>query len=245
MTASQVIDTCKLVPTREQVVKNDTAKNPNWKPISHSNFVEAMHEALDYHELQVVDSAFALNKTGHLLVGGFKIEGKDLPHLPGDNLSWEMLVRHANDQSHGLQVNDSLNDLVCTNGVMTGELIASHKHSGNFDVRQWAREDVITEFLAKCGRQLEFSDKLRHMECNDARAAKCILEAGLRGIVPLARTVDIYREWKEPVFSTDDYPLNTAYKLYSDFTHVSQKCAPHRQVSINEKAGPLVMEFCS
>ena len=246
MTAEQVIDTCTMVPPREQVVKNDTAVNPSWKPISHGSFVQAMHEALEAHELNVIDSSFALNKSGHLLVGGFQVTGDMLPKMPGGvDGNYELLLRHANDMSRGVQVNAGINLMVCTNGCIGGETLAVRKHTSNFDVGSWARDVAIAEFIGDCSNQVEFLDRLRAMDCSDSNAARCILEAGSRGILPLARTVDVWNEWKNPVFSTEDFPLHTAYKLYGDMTHVSQKCSPQRQLQIIQEASPLVMEFCA
>ena len=244
MSYEQVIDTCVQVPVREDIVKIETAKTVQWKPISHSNFVEALYNGITHHGLKITDSAFALNKTEQLLVGGFSVEGPQLPALPnGINAKYDLLCRHANDMSHGIQINAGLELMVCTNGVMRGDVIARHKHTSQFDVDVWARDIALLDFLQDCRKQVGFVDTLLDLSCSDAQAAQCILEAGREGVLPLARRVDVWEEWKNPVFSTQDFPLNTAYKLYGDFSHVSQKCSPHRQLHINEKAGSIITRF--
>lgn len=248
MTADQVIDTCIGTPKREDLFKNrkDTAVNPVWQPISHSKFVEAMHNAFEAHDISVLDSSFALNKTGHLLVGGFQVKGAMLPHLPQDvDGVYEVFCRHANDMSRGIQLSAGVQLMVCTNGCMSGEVIASRKHTSGFDVYDWAKDQAIGSFVEDCAKQVDFIHQLRDVECSDQTAAECILEAGRRGILPKAQTVDVYEEWKNPVFSTEDFPLNSAWKLYGDMTHVAQKCSPARQLQVVQESSPLVMEFCT
>lgn len=245
MSYEQVIDTCVQVPTRDQIVKNDTAVNAIWKPISHSSFVSSLSGALESRGLKVLDSSFALNKSGHLLVGGLRLTGDVLPAIPGNiSAEYEMFLRHANDMSRGIQVNAGLNMMACTNGVMTGEVIARHKHTNNFDVNVWARDIALPEFIQDCMKQTRNIEELRNIECSDDQAARCILEAGCRQVIPKARGFDIWEEWKNPVFSADDFEPGTAWKLMSDFTHVAQKCQPARQLQIVQAASPLVREFC-
>lgn len=245
MSAEQVVAECTSVPNRADIVKNDTAVNPKWKPISHGAFVETMHGAIEHHGLAIIDSSFALNKTGHLIVGGFQVKGDILPPMPGGiDGTYELFVRHANDMSRGVQVNAGVQLMVCTNGCLTGEVLAKHKHTSAFDVKTWAYDTVIKEFVADCLNQTKELDNLRAVDCSDELAAKTILEAGSRGIIPMARTVDIWNEWKEPVFNAEDFPLNTAFKLMGDLTHVAQKCSPARQHTILQASMPLVKEFC-
>jgi len=240
----QVIDTCTSVPTREEIIKNDTAERSFWKPISHGNFVEALAGGINHHGLKIVDSSFALNKTGHLLVGGFKVAGPMLPGLPtGIDGEYELFVRHSNNMSHGLQINAGVQLMVCTNGCMSGEIIAKHKHTSGFDVTEWARDVALTEFLQDCYKQVQHIERLREMHVDDGNAAKCILEAASREIIPLARAADIWEEWKNPIFGEQAFPKGSAWKLYGDFTHVAQKCSAHRQHQIVREASELVQEF--
>ena len=41
--------------------------------------------------MTIQDSAFALNKSGHLLVGGFQVTGDMLPAMPSPRLLTEIL----------------------------------------------------------------------------------------------------------------------------------------------------------
>jgi hypothetical protein len=245
MSYDQVIDTCVGVPKREDIVKNDKVQNKIWKPISHGAFVEALTNGIEHHGLQIVESSFALNKTGHLLVGGFQVTGESLPLLPGGiNAEYELFVRHANDMSLGLQINAGVNLMVCTNGCMSGETIARHKHTKCFDINEWARDTALTEFITDCKNQADHIENLRSRYISDGNAYHCILESAKRGIIPLARAVDIYSEWKEPVFSKEHFEPGTAWKLYGDFTHVAQKCSAQRQLQIVKEASGIVEEFC-
>lgn len=244
MCFEEVIDRCTNVPTREEVVKNDTAARSVWKPISHSDFTGAMARGIEHCGLQITDSAFALNKTGHLLVGGFKVKGEMLPIMPGGvDGEFELFARHSNNMSHSLQINAGVNLMVCTNGCMTGEMLARHKHTNQFDVEAWARDVALAEFIGDCYNQTKNIQELQHMGLSDGAAAQCILEATSREILPLARAKDVWEEWKNPVFSAEDFEPGTAWKLYGDITHVAQKCSPQRQLHVVQQASPLVREF--
>jgi hypothetical protein len=222
MSYEQVIDTCVGVPKREDIVKKDVAQNHIWKPISHGSFVESLTNGINHHGLEIVDST-----------------------LPGGiNARYELFVRHANDMSRGLQINAGVNLMVCTNGCMSGDIIARHKHTKNFDIDIWSRDIALTEFITDCKNQADHIENLRSRGISDGNAAKCILEAATRGIIPLARTADIWSEWKEPVFSEQDFEPGTAWKLYGDFTHVAQKCSPQRQLQVVQQASSIVEEFC-
>jgi hypothetical protein len=250
MTAQQVIDTCKETPKREDIVKNDTAKNSYWQPVSHSNFVDAMYQAFEKHDIEVIDSSFALNKKrggedGHLLVGGFKVKGAMLPKLPNDiDGVYEVLCRHANDMSRRIQLNAGVELMVCTNGCMSGEQIATRKHTNGFDIYEWANDQAIGGFVESCNKQVQFIESLRETECSDKQADAAIVRALREGWMPAARVRDVAREWENPVFDTKDFPLNTAYKLYGDFTHVAQECNADTQLRIVEESSKLVQEIC-
>jgi hypothetical protein len=241
MVADQVIDTCTTVPLRCEIVGNDTALNHVWKPISHGSAVEAMMTAFEKHGVSVVDSAFALNRTGHMIVGGFQVVGDCLPMMPANvDGVYECFFRHANDMSMSLQLNAGLSLFICTNGIMTGERIGCHKHTSGFDMDSWALDAAVPNFITACGGLDDTVADLKETPVSDADAHRLILEAGDQGILPLARTVDVYREWHEPTFAKSDFEPGTAWKLYNDFTFVSQKCSPQRQHQIIEQVYSLI-----
>jgi hypothetical protein len=250
MTAEEVIDTKTDVPVRAEIVKEDTATNHIWKPISHSRFVDAMYRAFEAHDIKVLDSAFALNKKrdgkdGHLLVGGFQVQGDMLPGLPNDVSGvYEVFCRHANDMSMGIQLRAGVNLMVCTNGCMTGELIASRKHTKGFDIYEWANDTAIGDFVEDCQNQVDNINKLREVECSDAQANEIFMTALREGWMPAARVRDAAREWVEPIYNTDDFPLHTAWKVYGDLTHAATQCQADTQLTIVEKSAKLVNEIC-
>jgi len=247
MTFDQVMNTkaCITVPSREDVVKNDTAKNHQWKPIAHAEFVGTIHDAILETGLEIVDASFALNGNEHLLVGGFKVKGDMLPAMPGGvDAQYELFLRHANDMSAKAKINAGTELMVCTNGCMSGQELAGHKHTALFDVRTWATEVAMKAFIEDCANQVKFIEDMRATDCSDDMARYIIMEADAAGIIPAARMRDIYDEWKNPVFSYDDFPKNTAFKLYGDFTHVAQKCQAPRHIDIVSKASQFIMENC-
>jgi len=243
MTAEAVIDTCTETPTREEIFgsREDKATNNYWKPISHGSAVYTMMGALEKNDLTVVDSSFALSKSGHMIVGGFQVQGECLPAMPENTDGiHELFFRHANDMSISMQLNAGMSLFVCTNGMMTGERIASRKHTANFHMEEWAEAEAVPNFIQACFGLDDKVQSLQEMPMSNAKAHNLILEAGDKGIIPLARCVDVYREWQNPTFSRADFKEYTGWKLYNNFTHIAQKCSPARQHQIVEQAYELV-----
>lgn len=248
MSFEEIIDKCTTIPRRKDVIKNDVALNHIWRPRPIAQRVETAATALERHGFRIIDSAFALNKTGHKYVGAFKLEGPMLDNLPGVvDGSWEYLMRGSNDTSTAEGRLSAQEVAACTNGLSNGELIAKHKNTKGLDYMGW--EDMcVSSFIEACIRLNEFTNTLMNIGVGDDLASKIILEAtrerpGIGRILPKAQGADVWEEWTNPIFSAEDFPPGTAYKLYSDFTHVSQKCSPHRQMQINTGVGDLILEM--
>jgi len=193
--------------------------------------VDTVMQAFDKHEIKVVDSAFALNKTGHRIVGGFEVVGDCLPTTNVDG-NFQLFTGGGNDFSKSQEFNGGMNLFACTNGMMTGDQLAKHRHTAKLEFETWSVDEVVPSFIDKC-TDINYSvDKMREYELSDAEAYRLILESADSRIMPYARAIDVYREWQNPTFADDDFQKNTMWKLYNDFTYVAQKCKPERQHQI-------------
>lgn len=244
LTLEQVLETRTTVPTREQIVKNDVAKSHYWRPVSDAQLLTAIIDVIENSGLQIVKSSFAVNKTGHHLVGAIMLKdttGEILPVLPGNVEGMHgILIDHANDMSRKLRLLHEIEARICTNGCTSGKDLMGHKHTSGFDVFSWTRENLIPNLVNAAN---DFGGKikaLQDMEISDQQAEHICVEAGMRELLPKARVFDVIQEWREPVFDRDVFVPGTAWKLYNDFTHVAKLCSPHRQLEVCEGALELI-----
>lgn len=242
MKLDELVDRCTKIHTREEILgEKDTATNHIYQGFSHGSFGSAIHKACEARGLKITDSLFALNQDSYdapLMVGALEIQGPEVPNSKAGKT--QMLLRHQ-PFVHAPQVKNSVEVFGCCNGCTTGELLAKHKHTKGLDLEAWAMDEVVGAWLADCQRQLDYIESLKSVECSDDDARHIFFEAMDTGLMPCARAKDAYQEWVNPVFPEDLFPRNTAWKAYSDMTHVAQKCSnADRHVRIVEDGGRLV-----
>jgi len=244
LTLEQVLETRTTVPTRDQIVKNDEAARPTWRPVSDADLLRAVLDVMEKNGLTLVKSSFAVNKTGHHMVGALLYKdttGLVLPAMPGQVEGLHgLIIDHANDMSRKLRILHEIELFICTNGCTSGQDLMGHKHTSGFDVFSWTSENLIPNLVNAAN---DFGGKiqaLQNMEISNEQAEHICVEAGMRELLPKARVFDVIQEWREPVFDKDVFVPGTAWKLYNDFTHVAKLCSPHRQLEVCEGALELI-----
>lgn len=242
MKIDELVDKCTKIHTRQEILgERDTATNHVYQGFSHGDFGRAIFQACEDRGLKVTDSLFALNQDSYdapLMVGALEISGPGIPN--SKNGKSQMLLRHQ-PFVHAPQVKNALEVFGCTNGCTNGMLLAKHKHTKGLDLYSWAKDEVIGNWLEDCQRQIDYIDHLKGIEVSDDAARHIFFEAITTGLMPSARAQDAYDEWMHPVFPEDLFPHNTAWKAYSDMTHVAQKCSnADRHMRIVEDGGRLV-----
>jgi hypothetical protein len=106
------------------------ASTATWKPIKHSDLVDALHAALAQRHVQVRREQYALQHQGARLFGTL-----DLAWQETDEYTAALGLRTANDQSMALQLAVGLNVLVCDHLAFAGDLIAlKRKHTAGLDL---------------------------------------------------------------------------------------------------------------
>jgi hypothetical protein len=101
-----------------------------WKPIKHSDLVDALHAELARRALQVRHEQYAVQHQGSMLFGTLELAWG----ATGDYTA-ALGLRTANDKSMALQLAVGLKIFVCDNLAFAGDLIAlKRKHTARLDL---------------------------------------------------------------------------------------------------------------
>jgi hypothetical protein len=129
--ASQIV-------SREALVQYAAPKpTRTWRPVSHTQFVDGIHENLYSMGLPVRREQYAIGKSGLALFGLIDLE----PYVTATR-GMSLGFRHSNDKHMSISLVGGCNVFVCDNLALSGEKIAVRKHTGLLDLAKLLREGL-------------------------------------------------------------------------------------------------------
>ncbi len=153
---------------------------PTWKPIGHSELIEALQQELAKRSLVVREEAYAIQRQGALLFGVLDLRWRET-----DEFAAAIGLRTANDKSLSIQMAVGFRVFVCDNLAFSGDLIAlKRKHT--------ARLDLASEMVKALDRyqegiiRLEAGiGRLKGTPVSDTRAKEILFDVFEKGILPV------------------------------------------------------------
>src|SRR5713101_3916172 len=167
----------QLVTRSELMTIPPPPGTPTWKPIAHTDLIQAIDRQLAVRGIEIRREQFAIQRQGARLFAVL-----DLAIETNEESCAAMGIRTANDRSMALEIAVGVKVLVCDNLAFSGELIAlRRKHTTKFDLNAdisravaryqahllalqrtiaRAREDTISEEEAKCLIFEAFEDEI-------------------------------------------------------------------------------------
>jgi len=110
-----------------------------WKPINHGALARAVIATAEDGGLVVETAHWATNPSETDLFGAI-VFGPSRRHPLPKGLSLAMGLRHSNAGRYAVSFGFGAQVFVCTNGLLTGEHVVSHKHTKDLRVEDLAAE---------------------------------------------------------------------------------------------------------
>jgi hypothetical protein len=159
--------------------------------------------------------------------GCFGCINLEIPHLeiPGQTLGlgW----KHDNFQRKPIELYVGTTVWVCSNGMVTGEIIMNRRHTNKLDLRGEI-ETALDEYFEKAHHIPMMITAMRNRELTGAEAEHALIEAGRRGLMPWSRLGDVDREYRVPRFA--EIGTGTSWALFNAFTYTVQRNPAHAQL---------------
>ena len=188
------------------------ASTDTFKPISHSEVVNALVETLGFRHIGVVRDEYAATPDGMKMFGVMDLEAG----FTGCRFS--LGLRNSNDKSMRLALTCGLRVLVCENMAFSGDFTpVLAKHSRSFNLL-----DAITIGVDRMQRNFEplrrQVEQWRDQQITDVTAKLIIYRAFVEGEleVPTSLMADVHCHYFEPKY--EEFAPRTMWSLSNAFT---------------------------
>ena len=191
-----------------------------WHPVSHSDLIEAVTNAVKAHDWQIVDEQFGLAHDGLRMFGVMRIN-------QSRSSDWSRCigVRNSHDQSLSVGLAAGISVMCCSNLAFGGTKVLKRRHTSRIELNDLVQEavnELNMEFL-----NLEIAAdylKLREVRDNEARAA--IVRAAEVQAINSCDIVPVFREFKHP--RHEEFSEPTRWSLLNAFTEQAKRYTPGR-----------------
>lgn len=190
-----------------------------WRPVPHWELADAIEGQARRLGLKLQSEQYAVTPDAARLFGTVTVsEG-------WNGFAFALGFRAANDKRLAIQIVAGLSVFVCDNLVLSGDAITlKRKHTSGLD--------VVPEIAGGIARAVERFrplrdrvERLQLAEIGDDHAKARILDAALRGIMPLRLVTDVAKAYFEPPHA--DFRPRTLWSLHNAFTEVFKGLRPN------------------
>ncbi len=209
-----------------------------WKGIEHKDLVNTLQESFQSRGWGFDEPKLSMDKTEARLAGSWNLDIPDIEKMTDQSLSIGFLT--ANDGSKSLRLVIGTTVFVCTNGMVTGEILLKHKHTIHFDLR--AELDTALEvYHHRAERIPKFVNALKQREVSQQEADHILMEAGRLGMMGWKKLGDVSKEFMKPTYS--ELAVPTSWGLYNAFTHIIKGMPAIQQMDLMNEFRPLLPRY--
>ena len=206
-------DEIALVPTPEATA--------SWKPVPHSDVIEAVTEVVYTHNWQILEEQYGLARDGQRMFGVIRIN-------KSSSSEWSRCIgiRNSHDKSFAAGLTAGISVRVCSNMAFGGTTVIKHRHTSRIelcDLVNRAVETLENEFLILEDVAEEL--KIKYLESDDEARSRIVRAAEI-GAINSSDIVPVYREFKNP--SHEAFLEPTRWSLLNAFTETIKKYTPQR-----------------
>ena len=192
----------------------------SWKPVPHSEVIDAVTDVVKAHNWQILDEQYGLARDGQRMFGVMRINRTS-------STEWSRCIgiRNSHDQSIAVGLAAGLCVKVCSNLMLGGSMVLKRRHTSRIELNGLvleAVEELETEFLT-----LEtVAEDLKCLYVREDAARIAIVKAAEAGAVNSSDILPIFREFKEP--QHEEFAEPTRWSLLNAFTENAKKYTPAR-----------------
>lgn len=204
-----------------------------WKPIPHSMLVDCIEETLNRNHLQIAKEEYAVQSEGNKLFGVMTLSSE----FGGYALA--LGLRTSNDKSFPVQMIAGARVFVCDNLAFSGDVIMlRRKHTAGLNIREEVAGG-IQRAVAKFADVSTSVDRMKAIDLTgkDVAAKAKILDAAVKGVMPLRLIPSVYENYFEP--KHEEFRPRNAWSLHNAFTEAFKELKPNIAMQSGVELGRL------
>jgi hypothetical protein len=206
---------------RDEIAKIPTPTcTATWHPVSHSELIEAVLDAVKAQKWQIVDEQYGLARDGQRMFGVMRINQSSSP-----DWTRAIALRNSHDQSLSVGLAAGISVMCCSNLAFGGTMVLKRRHTSRIELNNLVREavnELTIEFL-----NLEIAaDSLKLQDIQDDEARSAIVRAAEAQAINSCDVVPIFREFKHPRYK--EFAEPTRWALLNAFTERAKRYSPGR-----------------
>jgi hypothetical protein len=213
--------------TRQQLAMVPTpAATHSHTPIPHIELVERLEKVLISKKLRIESEEYAVQSDGGMkLFGTLKLAYEVTVNRPTiQGYRFALGIRTANDKSLAVQMIAGANVFVCDNMAFHGSaIVCSRKHTAHIDI-QAELEGGVTKALAQFAVIRQSIDSLQIGTIDDNSAKAIILDAAIKGVMPLRLIPHVHKAYFTPLHQ--EFEPRTMWSLHNAFTESFKLLVP-------------------
>ena len=165
-------------------------------PVAHSVLVDTLEEVLVVNHLKIVEEQYSVMSNGQKLFGVMKVQHTEYKSRTDYRMA--LGIRASNDKVFPVQLIAGANVFVCDNLAFNGSVIALKKrHCMTLDLKMELQGGVLKAIEGYRGFSSQI-DSWKGKELNLEQAKALILDAAVKGVMPLHLIPDVLKEWVNP-----------------------------------------------
>ena len=206
---------------RDEIAQVPTpAATASWKPVAHTEVIDAVTDVVRAHNWQIFDEQYGLARDGQKMFGVMRIN-----KTSSSDWSRCIGIRNSHDRTLAVGLIAGISVCVCSNLAFGGSMVLKRRHTSRIELNDLVVEaiDALEDDFLTLETVVE-DLKIQFVRDDTARAA--IVKAAEAGAVNSCDIVPIFREFKEP--RHEEFAEPTRWALLNAFTENAKKYSPAR-----------------
>jgi hypothetical protein len=201
-----------------------------YKPISHKNIYEQTKSLLDKSGIEVANEYFQTNGKGTQLITTMDIK------YPGiEEMGMRLAFRNSYDKTMSVGYVAGANVWICGNGMVSGELKFTRKHTGTVvSDLELTIEETIEQLEENFLKLVRHSKQMKEIELSKRAVSSLVGRFYLEeDLVTSTQLNVIKRQLEEPAY--DEFSDPTLWSLYNHATFAFKEATPMNYIKQHAK----------
>lgn len=221
---------------RDIPVERPANAGGTWRGIQHGELVDTLVDECRCRGWVVGDMQFSLAREKADLVGAVDVTIPDLIVPDGITTGIGFMTSNARRKALRMYVGGTVQ--VCHNGLATGSIVLTKKHSRNTDLPDEIKRGLDRYLVAAKAIPAAVAE-LKEKPLTDRRAVDIVAQAGDKEFMPKKHLWDVIREYHHPTHP--EHGEGTGWALLNAFTMIVKRNPANRQMSQTDGFRQLIL----
>lgn len=186
-----------------------------WAGVPHGELLDTLTLHFRRRGWTITKETFCLSSDKADLAAAFELQVPGVIVPPDQKLGMGLLTSNAMRRALRIVVGTTVT--VCNNGLVTGEVVMTRKHTRGVNLHEELQE-ALERYVTKAQNIQDTVAGLKAVHLDQSRVEHILMEAGRQGFMPWSRIGLVDREFRHPRF--EEFFEPTSWSLLNAFTWV-------------------------